>query len=161
MLAWTKYFHAWPLDILHTRNPTFQIHFFFFSVAPQPNSGLRRHVVGVYGSRTPMNERSFRQRGHHLHDTQWNTKDKHPCPYLDSNPRSQRWSGFRLTPWTAQQPDRFMNPLKNFITRPFYSVHSPTWYYIYPTSVFFNIILMFTLPQSQRLLSAYIRIYLQ
>jgi len=54
-----------------------------------------------------------------------------------------------------------MNPLKNFITRPFYSVHSPTWYYIYPTSVFFNIILMFTLPQSQRLLSAYIRIYLQ
>jgi hypothetical protein len=118
------------------REPDIPQPFSFFSVAPQPNSGLGRHVVWVCGSRTPMNERSFHHRGRHLHDTQWNTKDKHPCSQLNSNPRSERWIGFKLTPWTARQPDRFVNPVKNFIRRPFYSVHSPTWYYIYPTSVF-------------------------
>ena len=110
--------------------------FLLFFCGARAQIGQGRHLVEVYGSMTPMNDWSFRHRSRHLHDTQRNTKDKHPCSQLDSNPRSQRWSGFRLTPWTAQQPDRFVNPLKNFIIRPFYSAHCPTWYYIYLTSAF-------------------------
>jgi len=30
-----------------------------------------------------------------------NTSDRHPWPHRDSNPRSQRARGRRLTPWTA------------------------------------------------------------
>ena len=33
-----------------------------------------------------------------------NTRDEHPCPHLDSNPRSRQLSGFRCMPNAAQPP---------------------------------------------------------
>jgi hypothetical protein len=49
------------------------------------------HMVG----RTPLDELSARRRGLYLHRTTQhiNTRDKHPCPQRDSNPRPQQPSG--------------------------------------------------------------------
>jgi hypothetical protein len=49
--------------------------------------------------RTPLDKWSARRRGLYLHRTTQhkNTRDKHPCPERDSNPRSQQPSGRRPT----------------------------------------------------------------
>jgi hypothetical protein len=50
--------------------------------------------------RTPLDEWSARRRDLYLHRTTQhiNTRDKHPCPQRDSNPRPQQTSGRRTTP---------------------------------------------------------------
>ena len=52
----------------------------------------RRTTVG----RTPLDEWSARRRDLYL--TTHNTHNRHPCPWWDSNPRSQQASGRRPTP---------------------------------------------------------------
>jgi hypothetical protein len=48
-------------------------------------------------SRTPLDEWSVRRRDFYL-TTQTLTRDKHPCPRWNSNPRSQQALGRRTTP---------------------------------------------------------------
>jgi hypothetical protein len=49
--------------------------------------------------RTPLDEWSARRRNLYLTTL---TRDRHPCPRRDSNPRSQQASGRRPTPETAR-----------------------------------------------------------
>jgi len=39
---------------------------------------------------------SARRRDRHIHNT--STRDEHPCPQRDANPRSEQYSGHRRTP---------------------------------------------------------------
>jgi hypothetical protein len=50
--------------------------------------------------RIPLDEWSARRRGLYLHRTTQHidTRDKHPCPQRDSNPRRQQPSGRRPMP---------------------------------------------------------------
>jgi hypothetical protein len=74
-----------------------------FPVVPNSNVGpllgfLCSHTVRH--GRTPPDEWSARRRNLYLHRTTQhiNTRDKHPCPQRDSNPRYQQPSGRRPTP---------------------------------------------------------------
>jgi hypothetical protein len=67
-------------------------------VFPQPFRFSWSHTIYTYG-RTPLDEWPARRRGLYLHRTQHrNTRDKHPCPQRDSNPRPQQPSGRRHAP---------------------------------------------------------------
>jgi hypothetical protein len=57
------------------------------------------HILKTHG-RTPLDEWSARRRDLYLHRTTQhiNTRDNHPCPERDSNPRPQQPSGRRFRP---------------------------------------------------------------
>jgi hypothetical protein len=66
-----------------------------FFEAPLSHSDTPHSVGLLWTSDQPVAETSTWQ-----HTTL--TRDRHPCPWLDSNPYSQQASGRRPTPWTAR-----------------------------------------------------------
>jgi len=78
---------------------------YYFHLAQQPPSGpgpssftrfLERTQFRTTFDRTPLEEGSALRRDLYL--TTHNTRIRHPCPRLDSNPQSQQASGCRLMP---------------------------------------------------------------
>ena len=91
----------------------------------------RRTTVG----RTSLDEWSACRRDLYL--TTHNTHNRHPCPRLDSNPRSQQASGRRPTPsrshWDRRYPHN--NIFKSSVQPFVYGVHmSPSYSRFIPAS---------------------------
>jgi hypothetical protein len=86
--------HLWGIVVLPSSTYSQQVsRLFLFSL-----DHTQTHTAA---GRTPLDEGSARRRDLYL-TTQTLTRDKHPCPRLDSNPRSQQALGRRPMPQTAR-----------------------------------------------------------
>jgi len=68
---------------------------FTFTITHTPHTHTHTHTHTTLGS-APLDEWSTSRRPHYLHNKQTNTRDEHPFPQRDSNPRPQKLRGCKL-----------------------------------------------------------------